>query len=464
MNILKNNKNFLDFSKKLTIMAIIFSNKKIMIKNNDPVLAELIAKETKRQEQEIELIASENYASSDVMEAAGSVLTNKYSEGYPGKRYYAWNEVIDEIENLAISRAKELFDAEYVNVQPLSGSPANLAVYLAFLKPWDKVLGMSLDQGGHLSHWHPLNFSGLLYDIIPYTLDKKTGEINMDEVEEIALREKPKMIIAGFSAYSRDLDWKRFREIADKVWAILMADIAHIAGLIAWKALENPVPICDVVTTTTHKTLRWPRWAMIMAKAKYEKQIARAVFPWVQWGPHEHLIAAKAVAFWEALKPEFKDYAKQVIKNAQVLASELINYWFEVISNWTDNHIVLIDVFSSLWITWKEAERALELVGLSTNKNMIPYDMRKPMDPSGIRIWTPAATTRWMWEPEMKKIAEIFSQTLKTVKEIKWSDTKIEDKSDMSIFENQDLIKKLDELKKEVLVLCENFGVYNSKK
>ena len=459
----KKNKNleiFLDFYFFLIIMYLLFFNKKIMIKNNDPILAELIARETKRQETEIELIASENYASADVMEASGSVLTNKYSEGYPGKRYYAWNEIIDEIENLAISRAKELFWAEYVNVQPLSGSPANLAVYLAFLKPWDKVLGMSLDQGGHLSHWHPLNFSGLLYDIIPYTLDKNTWEIDMDEVEKLALENKPKMIIAGFSAYSKSLDWKRFRKIADKIWAILMADIAHIAGLIAWKALENPVPICDVVTTTTHKTLRWPRWAIIMSKAKFEKQIARAVFPWVQWWPHEHLIAAKAVAFQEALKPEFQDYAKKVIENARILASELINYWFKIIGDWTDNHIVLIDVFSSFWITWKEAEKALELVGLSTNKNMIPYDTRKPMDPSWIRIWTPASTTRWMWTLEMKKIAKIFFESLKSVKEVKWYNSKVEDKSNMEIFNEEKMIKKLEKLKKEVLELCNEFWVY----
>ena len=245
------------------------------------------------------------------MEAAGSILTNKYSEWYPWKRYYAWQEYIDQIENLAIDRCKELFWAEYVNVQPLSWSPANLAVYLAALKPGDKVLGLSLDQWWHLSHGHPLNFSGLLYEIIPYTIDKETWLIDMDEVERLAIENKPNMIIAGFSAYSRNLDWKRFREIADKVWAILMADIAHIAGLIAWGVLENPVPYCDIVTSTTHKTLRGPRWAIIMSKEKFWPSIARAVFPWVQWWPNEHLIAAKAVAFAEALKPDFKEYAKK---------------------------------------------------------------------------------------------------------------------------------------------------------
>lgn len=431
-----------------------------MLKTNDPKLAELIDLEANRQETEIELIASENYVSSDVMEANGSILTNKYSEGYPGKRYYAGQEFIDKIENLAISRAKELFWAEHVNVQPLSGSPANMAVYLWILKPGDKVLGLSLDQWGHLSHGHPLNFSGLLYDIIPYFLDKKTGLIDMDELEKIALKEKPKMILAWFSAYSRSLDWKRFREIADKIGAVLMADIAHIAGLIAWGVLENPVAYCDVVTTTTHKTLRWPRGWMIMCKSQFAKQIDRAVFPWVQWGPHENLIAWKAVAFGEALKPEFKTYAKQVVKNAQTLWEELMNSWFKIESNGTDNHLLLVDVFSSFGVTWKEAEKALELVWLSTNKNMIPYDTRKPLDPSGIRIWTPAATTRGMLESEMKKIAQVFTWAIKALQEAKWYNSKVEDKSNMEVFEDENLKNRLDELKEEVLELCREFSVY----
>jgi len=311
-----------------------------MLKNNDKVLAELIEKEANREETEIQLIASENYTSLDVMEANWSILTNKYSEGYPGKRYYGWCSVIDEIETLAIDRAKELFWAEHVNVQALSWSPANMAVYLWLLNPGDKVLGLSLDQWWHLSHGHPLNFSGLLYDIVPYFLDKETGIIDMDEVERIALETKPKMILAWFSAYSRDMDWKRFRSIADKVWAVLMADIAHIAWLIAGWQLENPIPYCDVVTSTTHKTLRWPRWAIIMSKEKHAKALVRAVFPWVQWWPHENLIAAKAVAFKEALQPEFKEYAKQIIKNAKVLAKELIFNGFKIISNGTDNHLI----------------------------------------------------------------------------------------------------------------------------
>ncbi|MBS9784239.1 serine hydroxymethyltransferase [Candidatus Gracilibacteria bacterium] len=409
-----------------------------MLQKDDKKIFDLIQKETERQEYEIELIASENYASFNVLEAAGSILTNKYSEGYPGRRYYAGQENIDEIENLAISRAKELFGAEYVNVQPLSGSPANLAVYLGLLQPGDKVLGLSLDQGGHLSHGHPLNFSGMLYEIVPYFLDKETGIIDMDEVEKIALKEKPKMILAGFSAYSRSLDWKRFREIADKVGAILMADIAHIAGLIAGGVLENPVPYCDVVTTTTHKTLRGPRGAIIMSKEKYAKDIARAVFPGVQGGPHENLIAAKAVAFGEALQPEFKQYAKQVVKNAQFLGEELKNHGFKIISDGTDNHLLLIDVFGSFEITGKEAEKALEKAGLSTNKNMIPYDPRKPLDPSGIRIGTPAVTTRGMKEQEMKIIAKVFKEAIVN-------------------YQNDE---KLEELKGEVRKLCEKFPVY----
>ncbi len=431
-----------------------------MLKDNDKAIFDLINLEENRQETEIELIASENYASLDVLEAAWSILTNKYSEWYPGKRYYAGQEFIDQIENLAIDRCKEIFGCEYVNVQPLSWSPANLAVYMAFLNAWDKVLGMSLDQGGHLSHGHPLNFSGLLYEIIPYTLEKDTGLIDMDKLEEIALKEKPKMIIAWFSAYSRDLDWKRFREIADKVWAILMADIAHIAWLIAWGQLENPVPYCDVVTSTTHKTLRGPRWAIIMSKKEHEKVIARAVFPGVQWWPHENLIAAKAVAFKEALQPEFKTYTKQIIKNAKVLWDELMKNWFEITSNGTDNHLLLIDVFTSFGVTWKEAEKALELVGLSTNKNMIPYDLRRAMDPSWIRVWTPAVTTRGMKETEMKIIASVFTWAIIALKNAKWCDSKVEDKSNMEVFNDNKLIKKLSELKEEVLSLCKNFKVY----
>ncbi|MBI3232113.1 MAG: serine hydroxymethyltransferase [Candidatus Doudnabacteria bacterium] len=382
------------------------------IQKEDPTLYEIIKREEQRQKEGIELIASENYVSKAVLEAMGSVLTNKYSEGYPGKRYYGGNEIIDQAETLAITRAKELFGAEHVNVQPLSGSPANLAVYMALLEPGDKVLGFSLDQGGHLSHGHPLNFSGKLYTITPYFVKKENEIIDMDEVETIALKEKPKMILAGFSAYSRSLDWKRFRQIADKVGAFLFADIAHIAGLIAGKQLENPVPICDVVSTTTHKTLRGPRGAMIMCKEKFAVSIDKAVFPGVQGGPHDHINAAKAVAYAEALKPEFQEYSKQVIANARALSSALKNKGYRVISGGTDNHLMLIDLFGSKNITGKEAEKALECVGVSINKNMIPFDPRKPLDPSGIRLGTPALTTRGCKETDMQIVADLIDETL----------------------------------------------------
>ncbi|HUC31724.1 MAG TPA: serine hydroxymethyltransferase [Candidatus Paceibacterota bacterium] len=382
------------------------------IQKEDPQVYEIIKREEQRQKEGIELIASENYVSPAVLTAMGSILTNKYSEGYPGKRYYGGNEVIDQAENLAIERAKELFGAEHVNVQPLSGSPANLAVYMALLNPGDKVLGFSLDQGGHLSHGHPLNFSGKLYTIIPYFVDQKTELINMDEVEAIAIREKPKMILAGFSAYSRSLDWARFRAIADKVGAFLFADIAHIAGLVAGKQLENPVPFCDVVSTTTHKTLRGPRGAMIMCKEQFASAIDKAVFPGVQGGPHDHINAAKAVAYGEALRPEFQEYSKEVIANARALAAALQEKGYRIISGGTDNHLMLVDLFGSKNITGKEGEKALEKVGISINKNMIPFDPRKPLDPSGIRLGTPALTTRGCKENDMRTVAELIDETL----------------------------------------------------
>jgi len=382
------------------------------LKKADPQIYKIVKQEERRQKEGIELIASENYVSSAVLETMGTVLTNKYSEGYPGRRYYGGNEIIDQAESLAINRAKKLFGAEHVNVQPLSGSPANLAVYMAVLNPGDKVLGLSLDQGGHLSHGHPLNFSGLLYTIIPYFLDKKTEQIDMDEVEKIAMKEKPKMILAGFSAYSRNMDWKRFKKIADKVGAVTFADIAHIAGLIAGKQLESPVPYFDVVSTTTHKTLRGPRGAMIMCKEVFAKAIDRAVFPGTQGGPHDHINAAKAVAFGEALKPSFRKYSAQVIANARALARDLQQKGYRIISGGTDNHLMLVDLFGSKGITGKEGERALELVGISINKNMIPFDSRKPMDPSGIRLGTPAITTRGMKERQMKIVAEFIDKAL----------------------------------------------------
>lgn len=398
----------------------------------------LIESEKQRQECELELIASENYVSADILKANGSVLTNKYSEGYPGKRYYAGQIYIDQVENLAIDLAKKLFQAEYVNVQPLSGSPANLAVFSAFLELGDTVLWLSLDHGGHLTHGHPLNESGRLYKFEFYGVDAKTERIDMEVVREIALRVRPKMIITGFSAYSRSLDWKRFREIADEVGAFLMADMAHIAGLVAGKVLENPVPYCDVITTTTHKTLRWPRGAIILSKSKFEKQIARAVFPGCQWGPHEHTIAAKAIAFAEALTPEFETYSQQVVKNAQVLCQNLIDLGARIVSGGTDNHLFCIDVASSYGIGGKFAEELLEAVGISVNKNMIPFDQRKPMDPSGIRIGTPALTTRGMKEEHMKDLAIIIDTALR-------------------------FPDKRDELKRDVENLCRIFPIYLTK-
>jgi glycine hydroxymethyltransferase len=383
------------------------------IAHQDPEAYQALIAEEDRQVHELELIASENYVSQAVREANGSIFTNKYSEWYPGKRYYAWQEFVDVVENLAIDRAKKLFGAEYVNVQPHSGSPANLAVFFALLNPGDKVLGMNLDHGGHLSHWHPLNYSGKMFEIIPYWVDISTEMIDMDVVEQLAKEHRPKLIIAGFSAYSRSLDWKRFRQIADEVGAILMADIAHIAGLIAGWALENPVPYCDIVTTTTHKTLRGPRWAMIMTKEKYGPAIARAVFPGIQGGPHDHTTLAKAIAFGEALKPEFSTYVRQIVDNSRAMAKEFSDHGIKVISWGTDNHIVLLDIFWSLWLTWKEAEVILESIGVSCNKNMIPFDTRKPLDPSGIRIGTPAITTRGFDVAASIKLADIMIEALK---------------------------------------------------
>ncbi len=374
------------------------------LQKQDPQIYDAIMREQKRQAEELELIASENYVSPAVLETMGTVLTNKYSEGYPGKRYYAGQENIDTVENLAIDRAKELFGAEHVNVQPLSGSPANAAVYMAFIKPGDKVLGLSLDHGGHLSHGHPVNFSGMLYNFVRYGVEEN-GIIDMDKVREIALAERPKMIVAGFSAYSRNMEWKKFKDIADEVGAITFADIAHIAGLIAGGQIDSPVPFFDVVSTTTHKTLRGPRGAIIMCKTQFAKQIDKSVFPGMQGGPHDHINAAKAVAFKEALQPEFKEYSAQVIKNAKVLASELMDYGFKIISGGTDNHLMLADMTSKN-STGKEADHALELAGISCNKNMVPYDTRSPFDPSGIRLGTPAVTTRGLKEAEMKILAK----------------------------------------------------------
>jgi glycine hydroxymethyltransferase len=410
------------------------------LKKEDKEVFDIIKKEEARQADELEMIASENYVSSAVLEAMGSVLTNKYSEGYPAHRYYGGNQVIDEVETLAIERAKKLFNAEHVNVQPLSGSPANAAVYFAFLKPGDKVLGLRLDHGGHLSHGHPVNFSGLLYNFVQYGVDDKTGYIDMKAVREIALREKPKMIVAGFSAYSREMDWQAFKDIADEIGAYTFADIAHVAGLIAAGIIGNPVPIFDVVTTTTHKTLRGPRGAIIMCKEKYAKQIDRAVFPGMQGGPHDHINAAKAVAFGEALRPEFKEYAKQVIVNAQCLSAELMKRGYRVISGGTDNHLIVVDMTSKN-ITGRDAEEVLNKIGISVNRSTIPNDPNPPMKPSGVRLGTPALTTRGMKEKEIILIVELIDQAII----------------------NRAEEAKLAELKKEVKKLCGKFPLPTSR-
>lgn len=406
------------------------------LSQQDPSVWAIIGREAKRQSEELELIASENYVSPAVLEAMATVLTNKYSEGYPGKRYYGGNYIIDDIETLAIERAKALFDAEYVNVQPLSGSPANASVYMAFLNPGDKVLGLKLDHGGHLSHGHSVNFSGRLYNFVQYGVNPVTGIIDMDEVREVALRERPKMIVAGFSAYSREIDWQKFKDIADEIGAYTFADIAHIAGLIAGKQLANPVPIFDVVSTTTHKTLRGPRGAIIMAKEKYAKQIASAVFPGMQGGPHDHITAAKAVAFGEALKPEFQEYSAQVIKNAKTMANEFISLGYSVVSGGTDNHLLVLDL-SKNGLSGKEAEQALEKVGISVSRSTIPNDPNPPMNPSGIRIGTPAITTRGLKEQDIKGVVKIIDEALRNK-------------------DNEDILSGL---KEEVRRVCQRFMV-----
>ena len=384
-----------------------FSN----LKKYDPAVMEIINNETERQQKHIELIASENFVSKQVMEAMGSPLTNKYAEGYPGKRYYGGCEVVDIVENLAIERLKKLFGAEHANVQPHSGSNANLGVYVAVLKPGDKVLGMNLSQGGHLTHGSPVNISGLYYNFVDYGVDKETEMIDYDVVREIALREKPKLIVAGASAYAREIDFKKFREIADEVGALLMVDMAHIAGLVAVGLHQSPIPYAHFVTTTTHKTLRGPRGGAILCKAEYAKMIDKAIFPGIQGGPLMHVIAAKAVAFGEALQDDFKDYQVQVLKNAKALADGLIEKGFRLVSGGTDNHLILIDV-KAKGLTGKKAEALLNDVGVATNKNTIPNETESPFVTSGIRVGTPAMTTRGMKEAEMKIIAEIISLAL----------------------------------------------------
>ena len=410
--------------------------------------------ETKRQQEKLELIASENFVSHSVLEAAGTVLTNKYAEGYPGKRYYGGCEYVDMAENIARERLKNLFGAEYVNVQPHSGSQANMAVLMAFLNPGDKFLGLSLAHGGHLTHGSPVNFSGSLYTPVGYTLNKETKVLDYNQIEDLAKKEKPKLIVTGASAYSREWDYKKFRQIADSVGALLMCDMAHPAGLIAKGLLNNPLPYCDVVTSTTHKTLRGPRGGIILVGQDKENPFGirtpkgdrvrlmselldSTVMPGIQGGPLMHIIMAKAVAFGEALQDSFANYAKQVINNAKALAQKLSEYNFDIISGGTDNHLMLIDL-TNKEITGKQAEIALGKAGITVNKNMIPFDMRSPFVTSGIRIGTPAMTTRGMKEEEMKTIASLIDRAI-------------------SNHENED---ELGKIKHEVKKLCSKFPLY----
>ena len=403
------------------------------LKMVDEEIYNAIEMERKRQNEKIELIASENFTSKAVMEAMGSVFTNKYAEGYPGKRYYGGCQNVDVAEDLARDRAKKIFGAEHANVQPHSGAQANMAVYFTVLKPGDTILGMNLSHGGHLTHGSPVNFSGKMYNIVPYGVNKE-GYIDYDELEKIAIECKPKIIVAGASAYPRVIDFARFREIADKVGAYLMVDMAHIAGLVAAGLHPNPVPYADFVTTTTHKTLRGPRGGMILCKEKYAKDLDKNVFPGVQGGPLMHVIAGKAVCFKEALTPEFKEYQNQILKNAKALAEELINRGFNLVSNGTDNHLMLVDL-TNKGITGKDAESLLDEVGITVNKNTIPFDTQKPNIASGIRIGTPAMTTRGMKEEEMREIAALIDRTING--------------------ENKEKIKE------DVLKLTSKFPIYN---
>ena len=382
------------------------------LKAVDPEIYELVRQEHRRQADGLELIASENFVSEAVMEAAGTVLTNKYAEGYPGRRYYGGCEVVDEVEALARSRAIELFGAEHVNVQPHSGSSANLSVYFALLKPGDTLMGMDLSSGGHLTHGHPLSYSGRDFNVVAYGVDRETERIDYDEVERLAMEHKPKIIVCGASAYSRVIDFARFREIADACGALLMADIAHIAGLVAAGLHPSPVPHCDVVTTTTHKTLRGPRSGLIMCRKEHRKAINKSVFPGTQGGPLMHIIAAKAVAFKEALSEEFREYQRQIVKNAQRLASALQDAGFRIVSGGTDNHVFLLDV-GSQGLTGKVAEEALDKAGITVNKNTIPYDPNPPMVASGIRLGAPALTSRGMDEAAMDEVATLIVDALK---------------------------------------------------
>lgn len=410
------------------------------VKKFDPEIYDALMKEANRQEEHIELIASENFVSPSVLEAVGSTLTNKYAEGYPAKRYYGGCEFVDIAEQLAIDRAKKLFGAEYVNVQPHSGSQANFGAYFSVLQPGDTILGMNLSHGGHLTHGSPVNFSGKFFKVIPYGVTKDTETIDYDEVEKLAVENKPKLIIAGASAYPRAIDFAQFRKIADKVGAILMVDMAHIAGLVAAGVHQNPVPYADIVTTTTHKTLRGPRGGMILAKAQYEKAINSQVFPGMQGGPLMHVIAGKAVALKEAMSDEFKAYQSQIIKNAKQLSVTIKNRGFRIVSGGTDNHLVLIDV-QSKGLTGKDCQLALDKANITTNKNTIPFETLSPFVTSGIRIGAPAVTTRGMKEKEMELIGNYIAD----------------------VFENINDDNKIAEIKGKVKELCAAFPLYKGR-
>ena len=407
------------------------------VKRDDKEIYDLINKELKRQQDGIELIASENIVSEAVMEAMGSYLTNKYAEGYPGKRYYGGCHVVDEIEQIAIDRAKELFGAEHANVQPHSGSQANMAVYFSVLEPGDTVLGMDLSHGGHLTHGSPVNFSGRLFNFVSYGVDKETEMIDYDNVRKIALENKPKLIVAGASAYSRIIDFPKLREIADEVGALLMVDMAHIAGLVAAGVHPSPVPYCDFVTSTTHKTLRGPRGGLILCKEKYAKLIDKNIFPGMQGGPLMHIIAAKAVCFKEALEPSFKEYGAQVVKNCKRLAEELVKRDFNIVSGGTDNHVFLVDLHNKE-VTGKETENLLDRVGITLNKNTVPNETRSPFVTSGVRIGTAAVTTRGFKEEDMVVIAEIIDEAIK----------------------NRENDEALEGLKAKVKALCDKYPLY----
>ena len=408
---------------------------------SDPQIAAAIDNETRRQHEGLELIASENFVSEAVLEAAGSVFTNKYAEGYPGKRYYGGCEFTDVVENLARDRAKQLFAAEHANVQPHAGSQANMEAYAAVLQPGDTILGLNLAHGGHLTHGHHLNFSGKTYKIVPYGVTKETETIDYDELEKLAEQVRPKLIIGGGSAYPRIIDFARMRQIADKVGALYLVDMAHFAGLVAGGAHPSPVPHAHIVTSTTHKTLRGPRAGMILSKAEFAQAIDKVVFPGMQGGPLVHIMAAKAVCFQEAMQPEFRDYARQVVANAKVLAQSLADEGLRIISGGTETHLMLVDVFSK-GMLGSEAEKALGEAGITVNKNAIPFDTNPPMKPSGIRIGTPALTTRGMKEPEMGEIGRWIAEVLLH-------------RTDAAV---------LGKVRKQVLDLCEAFPLYADRR